>query len=95
MPRVTRKPLVWPPKVGQRICRDTGHLHNSWSAEVRAIVDDDVAVLRRWRKHKGWHTYELLEKLDVEIGNDREGRAMYYEGTLPRRRVSQIEGGET
>jgi hypothetical protein len=67
-----RKPLAWPPKVGKRICFDTGHAHNSWSGEVRAVVDDDVAIVRYWRKHKGWHSYRIVEKLDVEIMNDAE-----------------------
>jgi hypothetical protein len=77
------KPLVWPPVVGKRICFDTGHEHNSWSGEVRAIVDDDYAVIRRWRKHKGWHTYEILERLNVEIYNEYAPR--YFEGGLRKR----------
>lgn len=88
MPGVKRQPLVWPPKVGQRICLDSGHEHTSWSAEVRAIVDDDYAVVKRWRKHKGWHSYEVIDRLQVETFNSdvrKGGRAMFFVGPLPRR----------
>lgn len=84
---MSRKPLVWPPKVGARICLDTGHAHNSWSAEVRAVVDDDYAVVKRWRKHKGWHTYEILDRLHVETFN--RDQPMFFEGALPRKASDQ------
>lgn len=80
-----RKPLVWPPKVGERIHLDTGHDHNSWSAEVRAVVDDDYAVVKRWRKHKGWHVYEILDRLHVEVFNKNGEVPMFYFGPLPKR----------
>lgn len=76
--------LVWPPKVGQRIHLDTGHPHNSWSAEVRAIVDGDYAVIRRWQKHKGWHRYGIIDSLDVSVWGDDATRG-YFVGPLPKR----------
>lgn len=93
-----REVLTWPPKVGTRICLDTGHEHNSWSAEVRAIVDDDYAVLKRWRSHKGWHTYEIIDRLEVETFNGEHrrgtGRAMFYVGALPKRTKAHATRGE-
>jgi hypothetical protein len=86
-----RKPLTWPPKVGHRICLDSGHEHTSWSAEVRAIVDEDYAVIKRWRAHKGWHVYEVLDRLQVETFNSRQ--AMFFEGPLPRTSSAQKDGG--
>lgn len=83
-----RQSLVWPPKVGQRIYFDTGHKHNSWSAEVRAIVDDDYAVVKRWRKRKGWHTYEVLDRLGVEAFNESPRGPRYFVGSLPRKRAA-------
>lgn len=86
---MTRKRLVWPPKVGQRIHRDSGHDHTSWSAEVRAVVDDDYAVLKRWRKHKGWHVYEIIDRLDVETWNrERSSTTGFFVGPLPKRSPS-------
>lgn len=82
-----RKPLVWPPKVGQRISLDTGHEQNSYSVEVRAIVDDDYAVVVRWLPHKRWHRYSILDRLEVETFN-REVPPMWFEGPLPRRKAS-------
>lgn len=82
-----RKTLTWPPRVGARICLDTGFASSSWSAEVRAIVDDDFAVVRRWRKHKGWSTYEVLEKLTVDVYNRDRAEPMFFEGPLPRARA--------
>ena len=82
-----RSPLLWPPKVGARIHFDTGHAHNSWSGEVRAVVDDDYAVVKRWRPHKGWHTYEVLDRLMVE-GMNRDGKVWYYVGSLPKRKAA-------
>lgn len=91
-----RKLLVWPPTVGQRIHRDSGHDNTSWSAEVRAIVDDDYAVIKRWRKHKGWHTYEIIDRFDVEAWNrDKIDRDLpetgFFEGPLPKRHASTGE----
>jgi hypothetical protein len=83
---MSRRPLIWPPKVGERIHFDVGHAHRAWSGEVRAIVDEDVAVVKRWRKHKGWHVYEILERIDVEIGNEMGPR--YFLGPLPRAKVA-------
>jgi hypothetical protein len=91
---VERSRLVWPPKVGERIHHDTGWPERSWSAEVRAVVDDRVAVVKRWRKHKGWFVYELVEKLDVEIWNERKDRdpeTGYFNGPLPRSRSTEQE----
>jgi hypothetical protein len=86
--RPLRRLLIWPPKVGTRIHRDSGHDHTSWSGEVRAIVDDDYAVIKRWRKHKGWHTYEIVDRLEVETWNkdrDRNPEVGFFEGPLPKR----------
>ena len=83
-----RSPLVWPPKVGQRIHFDVGFPGRAWTGEVRAIVDNDVAVVKRWRPHRGWHTYEILERLDVEIANRELSEPRYFVGPLPRRKAA-------
>lgn len=80
-----RKPLTWPPRIGTRICLDTGYAHSSWSGEVRAVVDEDFAVIKRWRKHKGRHTYEVLDRLTVETFN-RDG-VRFFDGGLRRSTV--------
>lgn len=79
-----RRPLVWPPKIGSRICHDTRHEINSWSGEVRAIVDGDYAVVRRWLRRKRYHRYEIVERMFVEAFN-ATARPAYFEGPLPRR----------
>lgn len=87
----TRTRLVWPPPVGARVHLDTGHPHNSWSGEVRAVVDDDYAVIKRWLKHKRWHHYEILERLTVDTFNaprnvtDNYPDFGFWIGPLPRR----------
>ena len=82
---MSRRPLVWPPKVGQRICLDTGYPYNSWSGEVRAIVDRDHAVVRRQRRGKqpGWMFYDLVNRLQVETFN--RDRPRFFVGGLRRR----------
>lgn len=83
-----RKVLAWPPVVGQRVCLDLGdRLHGSWSGEVRAIVDDDFAVVKRWRAHKGWYVYEILDRLTVEVWNERGREPRVFVGGLRRRRA--------
>ena len=82
-----RSRLVWPPKVGQRIHFDTGHDHNSWSGEVRAVVDDDYAMVKRWRKHKGWFHYFVVDSLDVTVYGDSAEHG-YFVGPLPRRKAA-------
>lgn len=86
MSRVMPKRLVWPPKVGSRVHLNSGHEHNSWSGEVRAVVDEDYAVIKRWLKHKGWHRYEILERLTVETFNRNkdDDRFGFFEGPLPK-----------
>lgn len=85
-----RKTLAWPPRVGARICLDTGFASSSWSAEVRAIVDERVAIVKRWRKHKGWHTYEVLERQLVEVFNRDPAKPMFFEGPLPRAKTEAL-----
>lgn len=80
-----RKVLAWPPVVGQRVCLDLGDGAGSWSGEVRAIVDDDFVVIKRWRAHKGWHVYDILDRLTVETWNEGREPRMFV-GGLPRRR---------
>ena len=82
-----RKPLTWPPKVGARFCLDYGAANlNNYTAEVRAIVDDDYAVVRRWRPRKGWHTYEILSRMTVEVFN--ESKPVFWLGSMPKRSVT-------
>jgi hypothetical protein len=67
---------------------DTGFPGNSWSAEVRAVVDGDYAVIKRWRKHKGWFGYFILDRLEVQTWNERkdtEEDKGFFLGPLPKR----------
>lgn len=83
-----RKALVWPPVVGQRICLDLGDpVYGSWSGEVRAIVDDDFAVVKRWRPRKGWHVYEILDRITVELWNAEGREPRMFVGGLRRGRA--------
>ena len=88
MTKKAREVLTWPPKVGSRFCRDYGPGNqNNYSAEVRAVVDDDYAVVKRWRKHKGWHVYEILDRQTLEVFN-RDAKC-FFVGPLPR--ASQVK----
>jgi hypothetical protein len=82
-----RELLRWPPKVGQRIHLDTGWAHNSWSGEARAVVDGEVAIIKRWMKHKGYHRYFILDRIEVQVfnRNERESACKFFVGPLPRR----------
>jgi hypothetical protein len=73
--------MTWPPKVGQRMCKDTGFADTSWSGEVRAVVDDEVAIVRRWLRHKQWHRYEVLDRLDFKFSAESE-KPIYFAGPL-------------
>lgn len=84
-----RKPLEWPPKVGARICLDTGYGWTSWSGEVRAIVDDDYAVVRKYLQAKSRSVYVILDRIEVEVFNSNERSGVrYFDGPL---RKSTIE----
>lgn len=78
-----RKKLSWPPEIGKRICRDTGWAHNSWSGEVRAIVDEEYAVVKRWvSRWKSWR-YVIVERWEAEALTFFEGSVR--KGTKGRR----------
>ncbi len=66
--------VTWPPKVGSRIHHNSGHRSTSWSGEVRAVLEEDeIFVVRKWLKHKGWHRYECLERFEIKIWKFRTG----------------------
>lgn len=78
------KPLVWPPKVGERIHYFVAPTkRHSWSAEVRSIVDDDYMVIRKWSVRTGWR-YEIIDRYWVEVSN--EGTPRFFHGPLPKRK---------
>lgn len=81
------KPILeWPPKVGARIHLNSGWPHTSWTAEVRAVVDDDVLVLRKTRAGRTW--WDLLDRIGFEVFGRREGGLRG--GPLPRALVGKI-----
>jgi hypothetical protein len=44
---------------------NTGFAHTSWSGEVRAVlIEDRVAVVRRWLTHKRYWAWVVLDELD-------------------------------
>ena len=74
------KPATWPPKVGQRIHLNSGHARTSWTGVVRAVVDDQVAIIRRYRRNKGWSDYYVEHRWWFE---DPSGGRLRL-GPLPR-----------
>lgn len=69
------KPL---PSIGQRVHLDSGHVGTSWSGEVRAIVDDEQIVIRRWKARGRW-VYFIEWRYSWELG-------WIKGGPLPRRK---------
>ena len=81
------KPVKWPPKVGDRIHYNSGWPHTSWSAEVRAVVDDEVAVILKWTPTSGRARYDLLDSIAVKVwsGPKKSGEVgCLWRGSLPK-----------
>lgn len=77
-----RKPKAPPrPAVGQRVHFDSGHDSTSWSAIVRAIVDDKVMVLKEWWPTKQSWRYRTETLWWWDMGHVKAG-------PLPRRKKS-------
>lgn len=64
-----------------RIHVNTGWSQTSWSADVRAVVDDEVAVLFKQQAGVELGHYVLLHRW--EIDGEHKSRACRY-GALPR-----------
>lgn len=75
--------VTWPPKVGERIHYNSGWPHTSWSAEVRAVVDEEVAVISKWTPTSGRARYDLLDRVAVRVwANKKDG--CLWKGPLPK-----------
>lgn len=69
-----KKPLVtWPPAVGDRVHFNSGCPHTSWTAEVRAVVDDRVVVLWRTVPANGWSSYDVMRRCSFDVFKVRRG----------------------
>lgn len=69
--------VEWPPRLDARIHYNTGWPQTSWAGDVRAVVDNAVAVVLR-ASASGPERYALLSRWDFE------GPAPYRYGPLPR-----------
>jgi len=79
--------VTWPPAVGDRIHYNSGWAHTSWSAEVRAIVDDEVAVIAKWTPRSGRRRYDLLDRIAVGCWSTKtrgDGPGCLWRGPLPK-----------
>lgn len=80
------EPVTWPPAVGDRIHYNSGWAGTSWSAEVRAVIDDEVAVIAKWKptgKGRSGRRYDLLDRIAVMVwGNPKSG--CLWKGPLPK-----------
>jgi hypothetical protein len=87
----TRERVAWPPRVGARLHYNPGWPHNAWTGVVRAVVDDEVAVLlARAPAYGARLRYRLLDRLDVLVAGDRRGGILWY-GPLPRALCVRLE----
>lgn len=75
--------VTWPPRVGARIHFNSGWARTSWTAEVRATVDDEVAVILRSRPAMGRHGYSLLGRIEVHVMTSGKEPSLFY-GPLPK-----------
>lgn len=84
--------VVWPPRLGARIHWNSGWATTSWTAEVRAIVDDEVAVIWKTVPVYGHSRYELMDRIQVMVSGDygRPTGGLRY-GPLPKE-LCQKEG---
>ncbi len=81
--------IPWPPAVGQRFYVGPVGGINAYSATVIAyLADEDVAVTKRWFKHKQrWH-YEVKDRIWWEMFSETLLRA----GAMPKARgVKSLE----
>jgi hypothetical protein len=61
------------PPVGSRVRRDFGPGNpNTWrcAGEVRAVVDGEVMVVRRWMPRARWHRYETVDRIAWDTWKD-------------------------
>jgi hypothetical protein len=65
--------VTWPPREGARIHYNSGWSMTSWTAEVRSIVDDEVAVIFETAARGGRSTYALLTRTQVDVWKLRYG----------------------
>lgn len=80
-------PVTWPPTVGGRIHYNSGWSQTSWSAEIRAVVDSEVAVIRKWTPSSGRTRYDLLTRINVMVwarDNGDGDRGSLWRGPLPK-----------
>lgn len=66
-----------PKKLPARVHHDTGHVDTSWSGELRAVVDGEQLVIRRWSGNR-WR-YFIEWRWWWEKGH-------WQPGPLPRRK---------
>jgi hypothetical protein len=66
-----------PKKLPARVHLDTGCAHTSWSGELRAVVDREQLVIRRWRPGHGWRYF-----IECRYGGEQEWIKL---GPLPRK----------
>ena len=72
--------VQWPPRLAARIHFNSGYPHTSWTAEIRAVVDNEVAVLLKVSPaYAGQGHYAQLLRWEVE----NRARPIHY-GPLPR-----------
>lgn len=80
-----REAVSWPPRIGERVHYNSGWAHTSWSGEVRAVVDDTVAIVREWWKHKRYYHWRVVHRIEVMVWNERKHEAPNFRyGGLPR-----------
>jgi hypothetical protein len=70
----------WPPRLASRIHFNSGYPQTSWTAEVRAVVDNEVVVVQRLAPAYAVDAqYSVLLRWEVE----NRQRPLHY-GPLPR-----------
>lgn len=78
---------TWPPAVGDFFHVNSGHVDTSWEDEVRAVVDDQVLVVRRRYAGCNGRQWEVVTKTMLEMFTRRRfGRddGIMFSGKLPQ-----------
>lgn len=77
------EPVVWPPRVGDRLHVNSGFADSSWEGEARAVVDGKIVVFlcRRRFKSDSMREWYMLEKHGSVRAWGREHLLCY--GPLP------------
>lgn len=78
--------VEWPPAVGARIHYNSGWAETSWTAEVRAIVDGEVAVLWQTCPLAGRSNWEFLTRIQVDVW-----REILRVGPLPKALTREVK----